>query len=277
MALPENIVQSPEQSPVRNPVLRFKQNTDKTTEAQLRLMDGTVYTIPDTAAVWLKAVEFVTSPQVYFDKECTPDTDRSTGVVSVTLTAADLPLNGIWVGEFRVLDAEGNKVERFPAWVEVTGTLDDKQNYRPLSVAEIRLSVRDRCAEDNFLLDNFEWSDDEIMFAITRPVDWWNEMAPNGVPRYTYTSFPFRYHWLDAVIGELLKMAGLHLSRNRMNLTAGGINTDDKARAEMYMQASTKYIQEYRNWATAKIWSLNVRNFMGSTKNRWFGPTPISP
>jgi len=147
MPLPENSVNVPDITPVRSPVLRFKQNTGTSVQAALRTVVGEVYTIPAEATIWLKATEFVTLPTYYFDVQCTLPDDPTTGIVTVTLTAEQLPTNGIWVGEFRVLDGAGNKIERFPAWVEVTGTLDAQQNNRPLSVAEIRLAVRDRRAD----------------------------------------------------------------------------------------------------------------------------------
>ena len=164
---------------------------------------------------------------------------------------------------------------RARCYVEVSPNLSNPQywtrSWGVLTVGEIRLAIRDKCREDNFLLDNVEFSDTEIMWAIQRPIEYWNETPPPLRPCYNATNFPYRYHWLFGVVGELLRMAGPHYERNRLRYSAAGLAVDDKDKANYYDRAGDKYIKEYREWVQRKKYSINVNSAFGHTELTSFG------
>lgn len=271
MALPVTLYETDGFSPAEAPVFRLWQNTPYVQTVFLKEDDGTPYVIAPTASVKLFVTETWSSTPADFYFDITGNVDNAaTGQVSFAFDAATLQYPGIYLGELTV-NVGGNAAKRFRTYVEVTTSLNTQSQWtRCLSIAEIRAAVRDRCAEDNFLLDRVEFQDGDIIYAIKRPVDWWNETAPSGIPRYTYTTFPHRYHWTDAVIGELLRMAALQLSRNRIQLNAGGITTDDKARADLYLKLGDQMIKEFKAWGISRMGRENMQNWTGWTQSGYF-------
>jgi hypothetical protein len=142
--------------------------------------------------------------------------------------------------------------------------------WHTLTIAELRLAIRDKCREDNFLLDNVEFSDTEIAWALRRPVDFWNEALPPLSNRYTTSTFPFIYHWTDATIGELLVMAATHYERNRLRYTAAGLSIDDKDKAGYYAEQGLKYKGAYAAWVAETKRSINMNSAYGRTSLRSF-------
>jgi len=270
MSLPVSLYESDGFSPAEAVVLKLWQDTPSTSTVYLKLDDGTVYVIPDTATVELLVTEtWEAGPNnLYFTQAGTVE-DAATGKISISIAAATLTKPGIYLGELTVTLA-GSPVKRFRCYVEVVASLNSQQVCGPLTIGEIRAALRDRCAEDNYLLDKVEFQDGDIMYAIKRPIDWWNETVPSGVPTYSYSTFPFRYHWTDAVIGELLRIAGLQLSRNRLQLNGGGITTDDKARAEVYLNLGNKLISEFKIWGCSRMKRENLEKFTGYVRSGYF-------
>jgi hypothetical protein len=271
MTLPTTVVDAAGVSPADLPVLELQQYTQGTVTADLKVA-GVPYAITTGYTVTLIAVETrkAVPSAAYFNKNCTV-VDGPAGTVSVTFAPAELDKVGIWLGQFTVSTDADVPVHRFPCYVEVEPTLTSEQVDGPLTVAEIRMSIRDRISDDNFMLDNVEFSNSEILAAIRRPVDWWNESVPTGFPTYSYTTFPYRYYWLTGTTGELFRMAGYNLLRNRLPTSGTGLNTDDKARAADYNQLGDKLIKEWQIWARQKVRQLNAAQWLGSTKLASFG------
>jgi hypothetical protein len=270
MPLPIVCVQEDTFSPADAVVLKLQQSRTQSVSATLYQEDGSAYEIPASATVDLTLKESWTSLSSTLSASCVVD-NYTDGDIHVDFTVADTTVPGIWLGEFTVKDTADIVVRRFYCYSEVVGGLTEIQSNNPLTISEIRLAIRDRCSADNYLLDRVEFSDAEIIYAIKRPVDWWNSTVPDGFARYSYSTFPYRYHWMDAVIGELLRIAALNLSRNRLAIQGGGLNTDDKARAELYLQLSEKFQQQFKTWALGKIRTINMTKWYGYTVNRSFG------
>jgi hypothetical protein len=136
------------------------------------------------------------------------------------------------------------------------------------------MGMRDRCPEDNFLLDKVEFSDTEIAWAIRRPIDWWNEQPP-PIETYTPATFPFRYNHLDAVIGELYRMAAIHQERNNLRYSAAGVTVDDSESYTRYHQIAEELTGRYQTWALRKKRSMNLEKFYGRTEIPSFGTRDI--
>ena len=123
------------------------------------------------------AKEYEWSSDNYLEKTCTDD-NRNTGRVSFQVTNEDLTYPGIWVGEIVVADADEVPRYRFKCYVEVEHGLGaSNQTWGPITVADVRMAIRDRCAEDNDLLEAVEFSNSEIARCMRWPVEYWNRCA----------------------------------------------------------------------------------------------------
>ena len=268
MALPLILADATGESAAVYPVLKLQQLTSITVPMSLKENDGTVYVIPDDAVIAFIAVETVYATAIYLTLTGMVTTEDE-GLISLTFPAADLTDAGLFLGEITV-SVDDAAVKRFKCVVEVEPTYNSQQTEGLVSIAEIRRILKDRAADDNFLLDRVEFTDGEIVEAIMRPVDWWNETAPNGIATYSYCRFPFHDHWRDAVIGDLLQKASYNLFRNALPINSGGINTDNKDRAKAYLELGRSMIREWRSWATSRMQRMNLAGWSGSIKSSYF-------
>lgn len=126
-----------------------------------------------------------------------------------------------------------------------------------LSIADIRMALRDNCPEANYLIDDYDFTDKEIFSAMRRTVDYWNETTPDLI-RYSYASFPYRFHWTNGTIGLLLKQAATHKLRNHLDYSAGGISVNENTRWKDYFTLGDKYWNEYIHWVANKKYEINV-------------------
>jgi hypothetical protein len=110
----------------------------------------------------------------------------------------------------------------------------------------------------NTLLNQYEFSADDIVHAMIHPVYLFNEEPPRLRRfHYTLTTFPFYDNWVIGTAAELLQIALMHYVRNKMHSNHGGIQGDEKSRDKEYMQIMLMYKEEYRQWVRRKKWDLN--------------------
>lgn len=132
----------------------------------------------------------------------------------------------------------------------------------PPSIAEIRLHLRDSAPAESYLLDNLMFDDAEIALAITRPVQYWNEVPP-PIGIFTTQSFPFRYHWLEGICANLFMMVAEQFRRNQLNYSAAGLALDDQNKEANYERAGQMRWQAYREWVRAKKAEINLEGAYG--------------
>jgi len=283
------------------PTLKFQQRACGTQVTHLRTDCGDPY-ILNTAInrVCFLAKEAYSMKAVYLSAEA-DITNGDEGEVSMSLLEDDLPYPGMYLGEFVVyqtgelVEAESSSEEssdfieaseessslvlledekiisRFRCYMEVAESIsyDGTHARHGISIAEIRLLIRDRCKEDNFLLDSVEFSDTEIAICVHRPVEYWNEQPP-PIQTYTPATFPWRYNWADGCIGELLSIAAHNYARNNLTYSAAGLTVGDKDKSDAYAQGAQAYLERYRAWVRQKKRSINMSLFTGSTSLRSF-------
>lgn len=160
------------------------------------------------------------------------------------------------------IDAPGTR----PVWskhfyLQIDPNLHTNVYDYPLTIAEIRLALRD-CPSGNFLIDDYEYSDKEIFYAIRSIVDMWNETPP-PVATFTYTNFPFRYHWVQGTIGKLLRVAGRQKLRNWLPYSGGGVSVNDQSVWSSYHQLGDQYLKEFKEWMMAKKIEINIAGAFG--------------
>jgi hypothetical protein len=132
----------------------------------------------------------------------------------------------------------------------------------PPSIAEIRLHLRDSSPAESYLLDHLMFDDAEIALAITRPVQYWNEIPP-PIGTFTTQTFPFRYHWLEGICANLFMMVAEQFRRNQLSYSAAGLAVDDQNKEPNYERAGQLRWQAYREWVRAKKAEINLENAYG--------------
>ena len=203
-------------------------------------------------------------------------TDATNGKISVTLSAEMTKLPGIYYADFCMA---GNTEENNGQVVFVNtcyliinrSTLYDAATDfgGPPSIAEIRLHLRDSSPAESFLLDNLMFDDAEIALAISRPVQYWNEVPPPLNQTYNTQTFPFRYHWLEGICANLFFMVAEQFRRNQLPYSAGGISVDDQNKEANYERAGQIRWQAYKEWVRATKAAINLESCWGSVTSNY--------
>lgn len=136
-------------------------------------------------------------------------------------------------------------------------------NYNYLTDVDVRIWLRDNDPECNVLLDDVEWSAEEIRTAMTLAVDYYNETPPI-LQCYDYDKFPWRFHLLQGTAANLLFMAAHRYRRNHLNYSAGGVTVDDQNKYQQYDAAGDKLWAEYKSWVSTYKKAANAENGWGT-------------
>ena len=204
--------------------------------------------------------------------EVTGEADTPTlGLVRFQLPEQVYTVAGIWRTQIAITDGDDNPVILNTGLISVErGRFGDLTKMTgPPSLNEIRLHLRDTVVENDLLMD-VEFDDDEIVAAVIRPVAYWNEIPPR-LRRYQYTcaTFPWRMHWLNATVAQLLRTAAHSYMRNKMKASHGGIELNDRDKNNEYMQMATLYWEEYETFVHRKKVELNAAQAFGSVTSQY--------
>lgn len=189
------------------------------------------------------------------------------GVVRIAIDKTVTQYAGVFFGEVALMhtndDGEQCVLMSNVFYVVINKGLYGSNKYRGApTIGEIRLHLRDSHPEESYLLDGLAFDNAEIAQAITRPIEYWNEMPP-PIRTYTTITFPFRFHWLDAIIGELYRMAEESHRRNQLTYSAGGINIDDMNKERNYGAAARERWLAWRDFVRVKKASMNIEDAIG--------------
>lgn len=128
---------------------------------------------------------------------------------------------------------------------------------------DIRLFMRDLDPAMNYLLDDVEFSPEEIRTAMTHTVDKFNDtppfiMTPNGTTGYTLNDFPFRSSLLRGTIANLLFIAAHRFRRNALKYNVPGGGVADQEKFMEYDGAGAQLWQEYNAWVAHTKRAINM-------------------
>jgi hypothetical protein len=182
--------------------------------------------------------------------------DARVGRVRLDVGTHETAKAGIWAAMAGVWQ-HGLVRKLMPFYYEVQPNLLEDYWNGPLTTYQLRLFLRDRCAEDNFLLDDIEFKQEELHAMMTKVIWEWNEEPPPGF-EYTPVDFPFRHNWAEAVIAELFTTAAYQLRRNKLDYTAGGVAINDEARWEFYLARAKELKAEWKSFIVRKKMQLNI-------------------
>jgi hypothetical protein len=199
------------------------------------------------------------------------------GRVQIPLTKNMVGVPGVYYAEVALIDIPAETVAQPCVIFSNTfylvinrSTFDlTRQPGGPPSIAEIRLHLRDSSPSESYLLDRLMFDDAEIALAITRPVQYWNEIPPPLDRMYNTQSFPFRYHWLEGICANLFLMVAEQFRRNQFNYSAGGLVVDDQNKEAAYERAGQTRWQAYREWVRATKASINLESCYGEVTSNY--------
>ena len=133
-----------------------------------------------------------------------------------------------------------------------------------LTITDIRMFLADNPAT-NMLIDDYEWTEDEINSAIRLTVDKWNETNPpvgvftvDDVVADVDDEFPYRYHFLIGACSMLLRIAANKYRRNRLKYNIGGGSIDDQDKEIEYTKAAGALTDEFNSWMIREKVRLNI-------------------
>jgi hypothetical protein len=162
------------------------------------------------------------------------------------------------VGRF----AGDNLVDTWPVFIHIEpNAFQAINNGGPLSIPEIRLALLDLGSLGNSpfsnLLDDMEFSDVEIVYAMRRVVDIWNETPP-PVLQLSTMNFPYRHWWTVGTTAQLLRMAAARYRRNRLDYNAGGVAINDQSKADEYEKIAEMQMAEFKDWMMREKYRINM-------------------
>ena len=131
-----------------------------------------------------------------------------------------------------------------------------------LTDLDIRIWLRDNNPEANLLLDDYEFSPEEIRTAMTLAVDFWNDQPPM-IGNYEVRKFPWRSRLLQATAANLLFMAAHRFRRNALSYAAGGLSVADQDKYRQYDDAGGRLWGEYREWVMLNKRAVNAERGFG--------------
>ena len=257
--------------PCNRPVISNSTSMKRSYTIQIKTPNDLPVDLTNISKVMFYAKETFDAANFYLEKECTI-TDAAEGMISLKFGKTDTPYSGVWWAGFHLIDSSDTPIAQYDIYLYIEKSLTSaNRTNNTITIPDVRMALLDRCAADNVLLDDVEFSDSEISFAIRRPVDEWNERPPRiSTYQYTTATFPYRYYWTEAACGELLKMSGRNLIRNKLNYKAGGVSVDDKSRAPIYMQLGEQIHQQYLEWMMHEKARLNAESVYGNVTSRTY-------
>ena len=238
--------------------------------ARLSLQDGQDYDdfTASGGSVVATAREMWSSDHAIFTGDCTEvDAAKGTFTYKVPLAATDDP--GVFVFEAALLASDGSIVLANAGYVEIYQTLLTDNPISVISVPLIRRMLRDATPLANRILEECEFTIQEIQDAIAMAIDEFNSTPP-VMTNLNYTTKTFKWPlWLaKGAIGNLLSMAALWYARNDLRVQSAGITSDDMGKAPLYQQLANQYKQEWRDWVKMARRQINISRGWGRVTSR---------
>ena len=190
--------------------------------------------------------------------------DATAGIVYLQLEPAESALPGMW-GAMAIVRQCNVARKGLPFFFEIMPSLDQINiGSGPLSIYEVRIAIRDSDPLLNNLIDALDFQDFEVAFMIRKAIDIWREIPPHTVAEFTMADFPFRHHWIEVTIGQLMLMASDHMRRNDLDYKAAGLTIEDTKKWPYYQEVGQKRMEEFKAWAIQTKMTINLEGGFAS-------------
>ena len=134
----------------------------------------------------------------------------------------------------------------------------------PPTINEVRMAIMDSAAAENVLLDGVEFQDEQILLAMIKPINYFNETNPPLSQTFSTRNFPWREHWITGAIAQLHYFAAANYRRNVLMVNTGGVSIADKNKEQEYLRAAKLYDDQWKQFALSKKVQLNAAAFFGT-------------
>lgn len=128
-----------------------------------------------------------------------------------------------------------------------------------LTDLDVRIWLRDMDPSANLLIDDYEFSPEELRTAMTLTVDYWNDQPPY-IGCHDIKSYPWRSKLLCGTAANLLFIAAHRFRRNALKYQAGGMTVDDQNKYQEYDGAAGKLWEEYKRWVEISKRAINAEH-----------------
>ena len=135
-------------------------------------------------------------------------------------------------------------------------------NVTFLTELDVRIWMRDNNPDANLLLQDYEFTPEEIRTCMNLAVDKWNDLPP-AIGSYDYDRFPYRGELLRGTVANLLFMAAMRFRRNELKANVPGGLVNDQGKYQEYDAAGQRMWDEYVKWIVLKKRSINMENGWG--------------
>jgi len=122
---------------------------------------------------------------------------------------------------------------------------------------DIRIWLRDNDPEANLLLDDLEFTPEELRTAMTLAVDYWND-SPPYLHNFDVNSFPYRSALLNGTVANLLFIAAHRYRRNDLQYNVPGGAVNDQARHKEYDAVGGKLWAQFQSWVAHNKQAINM-------------------
>jgi hypothetical protein len=146
--------------------------------------------------------------------------------------------------------------------IDMATELEPIGNEGYLTDVTIRSFLRDNDPTKNLLLDDLEFTVEEIRNSRNLIIDMWNETPP-PTEAYRYDTFPYRYHLLIGISSLLLRSAAMRYRRNDLQYNIGGGAIQDQAKAKEYDKTADDMMTEFKTFMTREKRRQNMERGFG--------------
>lgn len=187
--------------------------------------------------------------------------------INETDTVITLPLHipasvprGYYKLHLLFMNADNNPVDVLEVGACIDKAIEPIPDHH-MTLESVRTQFRDLSAADNALLDSLEVSTGDIIDAVQRCIEQYNNRAPRIVT-YNGTTFPYPEILRTGVLYTMLQSIWTALERRRMTYQSGGVQVDLERRADAY----SKLMQEYKSmWIGGISQAKNEENLLSFT------------
>lgn len=259
-------------SPVKEFTLINTQTPDVLVDcvSLLSLQDDAEYTDWEDTGGYVK----LTAREYFNDNEAlidcvTDEVDATKGKFSVRVATTLDTDPGIYIMQVGLYSRNDELVLINNGYLEVEASFDAIQKHRQVSIPMMRRLIRDASPRGNRIIEECEFTYEELMDALIMAVDDFNFHAPLISAKFTLKDFPWPMFLMGyGAVSNLLRTAAVWYARNDLRVQATGVGIDDMGKAEVYMALADKYKAEWERFVTTVKRQMNVNAGWGRVKSR---------
>lgn len=176
---------------------------------------------------------------------------------------------GIFVMQFGLYSSDDTLVMVNHGYLEVEASLEAAYTRERISIPLMRRLIRDASPRGNRVIEECEFTYEELMDAMQMAVDDFNFHAPLIPQKFHMRDFPWPMFLMGfGAVSNLLRMAAVWYARNDLRVQAAGVGVNDMAKAEIYMGLADKYKAEWERFIMTIKRQMNVNNGWARIKSR---------